>query len=630
MIYRPVRRGDTLAASCHGSSGGPYEVRATLSASGPYKVVDCSCTCPVGSFCKHIVALLLAWSANPGAFEPRPSLDDLLAGKDRDGLIAIIRKMVDLEPAFEAVIEKITPVATPSITLAQPGDAAKVTAPLDQIRRTLNAAMDAGYSDEGDGGWYEDRWDYGEPRSALDAFLEDGDEVGDADTVFTETVATAVQYEEVGRIADAVGVYIAVAATGMARIDEYETDAVFQAIRQSGCGLLRCLICQAGLPAGDRLTEPQRTELLETLYQVWCFVGHGHWGQAGDRADDELIEALTQGVVTSLADPTDPVVAALSDADRRALDGRWREDAVDGSLADWQRRSAIGFGVTMHGPEGLSESELLDLTTRAELWWDQALYLLFLGRIDEATKLAARKLLDPHSALNFANILAGTGPDGPERAIRFVDERLWEVEGKQPFADAGYLNWLAGAYTQNGKVEEAIATRLRLFKMAPDIPTFRNLEQLATSSGIDPARWAVMRADAMKTLAEKGNRGALVQIYLAEGNVRDAIALIDQPDRPGSELWSMGSAIWRDEVAKAAEKDFPDDAIRIYRQTVDRLISYRQRPNYTEAGRYLTAIKRVYETHGRAAEWKRLISELREEHRRLRALQEELDAAGLK
>jgi uncharacterized Zn finger protein len=69
MIYRPIRRGNTLAASCHGSSGGPYEVRATLSATERKKVVASSCTCPIGLACKHIVALLLTWSGSPGAFE---------------------------------------------------------------------------------------------------------------------------------------------------------------------------------------------------------------------------------------------------------------------------------------------------------------------------------------------------------------------------------------------------------------------------------------------------------------------------------------------------------------------------------------------------------------------------------
>jgi tetratricopeptide (TPR) repeat protein len=629
MIYRPVRRGDTLSASCHGSSGGPYEVRATLAASGPTKVVEASCTCPVGAFCKHMVALLLTWSANPGAFEPHPSLDEILAGKERDDLIAIIRKLVALEPAFETVIEKVTPVVAPGITPARPGDAAKVTAPIDQIRRTLNAAMDAGYDDEGEGGWYDD-WGYGDPRSALDAFLDEGEAVGDPDTVFAETMATANQYEEAGRIADAVGVYSAVAATGMERIDDYESDDVFQAIRSAGCGLGRCLRHQAELPADDRLPEMLRAELLETLYQIWCFIGHGHWGQEGDVAPDDLIEALNRGVIGIVPDPTDPVIAVLSETDRQALDRRWREDAANGALADWQRRSAIGFGVSLHNPTGLSESELLDFTARAELWWDQALYLLHLGRIDEATKLAARRLLDPHSALNFANILAGRQPDGPARAIKFVDERLWETEGKQPFADAGYLNWLAAAYAQNGKPEEAMDARLRLFKIAPDFPTFQALAHQAAEAGIDPARWETMRAGALKTLAEKGNRAAVLQIHLAEGNVKEALALLDAPQgSSGPVYWGYGID-YRVQVAEAAEADYPDDAIRIYRSYVDRLILNRGRDNYQQAAQHLVAIRRVLETHGRSEEWKTLIRDLREEHRRLRALLEELDAAGLK
>src|SRR3954449_6898218 len=65
MIFRTARRGDTLAASCRGSSGGPYEVRLTLSAGDPVKIIDWSCTCPLGIFCKHLVALSLTWIESP-------------------------------------------------------------------------------------------------------------------------------------------------------------------------------------------------------------------------------------------------------------------------------------------------------------------------------------------------------------------------------------------------------------------------------------------------------------------------------------------------------------------------------------------------------------------------------------
>lgn len=624
MIYRPIRRGNVLSASCRGSSGGPYEVRATLASEGREKVVGSSCTCPVGIACKHIVALLLTWSDNPAAFAERPPVDELLAGKERDDLVAIIRKLVELEPALEAAIEKINPAAPASIPPAKPGEAATVSAPIEQIQRRLEEALEAGYPEERDG-WYDDEWGYDEPRSALDAFLEEEVQAGDIDTVVAESVETADRYETAGRIADAAAIFRVVALTCMDRFGEYESDPVFQAIQASGRGLLRCLKRQSDLPDGDRLAARHRAELLDALYEVWIFNGHGHWGHEGDTADDELIAALTQGVATMIPDPTDLVVAALSDEDRRALEQRWRADAQSGQGEEWRRRTAISFGVTLTGGDGFAPPELLEILTQAGLWWDLALLLLALGRHDDAIKLAARRLLDPQSALNFANILAGSGPDGPARAIRFIDERLWEVEGKQPYADAGYLTWLADAYAANGRTEEAIATRVRLFKLSPDLPRFRALEQVATTAGVDPERWATLRAEAMTTLAQKGNRASLVQIHLDAGDVRAALALVE--DMSGS--WGYGLDHYRDQVALAAEAEFPDNAIRIYRQHADRLIGYRGRDAYAQAAQYLLSARRVYQATGRDDEWARLIRDLREEHKKLRALQDEFNLAGL-
>ena len=61
----------------------------------------------------------------------------------------------------------------------------------------------------------------------------------------------------------------------------------------------------------------------------------------------------------------------------------------------------------------------------------------------------------------------------------------------------------------------------------------------------------------------------------------------------------------------------------------DRAIERRQRPYYQDAAQYLARVKTLMETNGQAEEWTLLIAELRDQHRRLRALREELDALGL-
>ncbi len=74
-LFGRLRRGPAIAAGCHGSSGGPHRVTATLAATGDGEKrpkanpVGYACSCPRGGFCKHVVALLLDWIADPAAFE---------------------------------------------------------------------------------------------------------------------------------------------------------------------------------------------------------------------------------------------------------------------------------------------------------------------------------------------------------------------------------------------------------------------------------------------------------------------------------------------------------------------------------------------------------------------------------
>ncbi|MBC7336147.1 MAG: SWIM zinc finger family protein, partial [Clostridia bacterium] len=71
-----------------------------------------SCTCPRGGFCKHIVALLLAYIHEPETFREVPPLEALLAALTREDLEALIANMVQREPSLLALVERA--VALPS------------------------------------------------------------------------------------------------------------------------------------------------------------------------------------------------------------------------------------------------------------------------------------------------------------------------------------------------------------------------------------------------------------------------------------------------------------------------------------------------------------------------------------
>ena len=103
-VFDIRRVGDVLRGQCLGSSYTPYRVSVQL---GPGGVAATHCTCPYdwGGICKHIVALLLTWVHNPDEFQPLAPLDERLAGKSKEELIALIQEMLKREPDLERLLD---------------------------------------------------------------------------------------------------------------------------------------------------------------------------------------------------------------------------------------------------------------------------------------------------------------------------------------------------------------------------------------------------------------------------------------------------------------------------------------------------------------------------------------------
>jgi uncharacterized Zn finger protein len=103
-ILEPVRQGMELRASCEGSEYEPYQASVTLTDNG---IATTSCTCPYdwGSLCKHLVALLLTYIHQPQAFRVMTPVEEMLAERSKEELIALIGEMVKREPELTSVVE---------------------------------------------------------------------------------------------------------------------------------------------------------------------------------------------------------------------------------------------------------------------------------------------------------------------------------------------------------------------------------------------------------------------------------------------------------------------------------------------------------------------------------------------
>lgn len=122
------------------------------------------------------------------------------------------------------------------------------------------------------------------------------------------------------------------------------------------------------------------------------------------------------------------------------------------------------------------------------------------------------------------------------------------------------------------------------------------------------------------------NYALLTEIHLLEGDVGQALATLKQI-RTGLWVWGTGELTLR--VAQSAERTHTRDAIRLYSEIIQRLIKQQGRSNYIDAATHLRRIHDMYERMGEQSEWRQLIANLRTEHKRLPALQQELTKAGL-
>ena len=93
-VFDTVRIGSALYARVLGSSAKPYEVRVSISE------MHTECTCPVGSMCKHGVALLLKWVHEPSSFIDGDKFLKSLEKISKSEIIGIIEKIIKQNPSL--------------------------------------------------------------------------------------------------------------------------------------------------------------------------------------------------------------------------------------------------------------------------------------------------------------------------------------------------------------------------------------------------------------------------------------------------------------------------------------------------------------------------------------------------
>jgi uncharacterized Zn finger protein len=391
------------------------------------------------------------------------------------------------------------------------------------------------------------------------------------------------RYEAQDRYRDAAALYETVADEAIMFYDEMEDEEgdLLDLIDNATGGLGRCAL--------QLDSDLDRIAVHRTLYELYCWDAAGGGGGPG-----ELIEDL--------------MLATTRAADRRQV-ADWVAETLAGdeSWLDESTRLILGGLWLTVVQEDVSDQEFLALCRRTGRVDRLVGRLLALDRVDEAA--AAMADAPVYMLLPGANQLVSAGRG--RLAEEIVRQRMKEDDAVELQA------WLKLRVEARGDVYEAADLAKGIFGSWPTMMAYEDLVRLANEVG----NWEDLRPQFLEELAKEGLHALVIQIHLWENDPEAAVAALDAAGEDLTGAFGELAGL----VAMAVEDSYPEGALSIYLQLVDAAIAKRRREDYQRAAEYLVQVRELQDPD----EWQTYIADLRTRYRRLSALQDELNRAGL-
>ena len=329
---------------------------------------------------------------------------------------------------------------------------------------------------------------------------------------------------------------------------------------------------------------------------------------------DTLLEAeladIMMGGVEFAAGAWDAILSNATAEEWVHLEGHLRQIIPQSN--GWQREMLVGMLEAW--PKRKGRNNEADEIIREMGTESQKMFLLVReGKQKEAAAMAKQHFtMQPGTIVRLAKDMADRG--AAEFAIALLTELLQDSQT----AHSLYREWLAKQRLAEGDLEAALKWQYEVVLHHPTVKEYQILCEL----GEKLKSWEKVRTRLLNALEDKKAWDALLQIALHEGQVDRALELLPRVPYHG---WRD----YREEVAKAAEKERPRDAVVLYREMAENAIRHKQRSSYRQAAKYLSRMKALYNRLGKPGEWEKYIALLRKEYARYPALQDELNKARL-
>jgi uncharacterized Zn finger protein len=566
VIYNAIRQGNVLTAFCEGSSAPAYRLRVELDQAG---VRSASCTCPYdwGGLCKHLVALLLTYIHQPETFTERGSLADLLAGLERDDLVALIEKLAFRDPDLYDWLETtVTELGTKKTAASQEVHADRASK--TEKRQTM--VSEQAY-----------RRQVKNILRSLDGLSSSQAYWGVSGMVeqLEEVRHSAIQFLDAGDPQGAITILLVLLQEVA---DEYE-------IFDDSDGELGDFLDSLGLPLAEAILSvemdaDERSKLEGKVEQIW-----GYLSDYGIDGLEVAAAALKHGWTN--------IKSSLDEEEGWQEEDLDEDDDWDGYIID----ELLTARLNVLECQGRTD-EYLDLCLHSGEYLRYVVKLLELNRIDEAIPVAMDRLENAEDALLIAQRLRDL--DHIQDALR-VAERGFSLGGHK--YDLGC--WLGSIQEAQGNVDQAILAYRAAFNELPSVELYQTLKRLSV------LEWETIQPQLMDILRSSANTHVLADVYLLEEKWDAAIRLADQS------AWDYRLV---QKVAEAIIAHRPDWVIQASRKQAESLIERTQSKYYPHAARWLALMKRAYIQKGKLAEWEAYLSSLKGTYARRPALQAEL------
>jgi hypothetical protein len=598
--------GLTLKAHCQGTAPEPYRVGVTLDKNG---LAAGACSCPVGAggHCKHVAALLLTWIAVPEEFIAREPLDRALAGLTKDQLVDLLLRLARRSPEVEALLELSLPAPAPASDMASEAVAAEAGHMVDTGAIQREVARTLRQSEPGMASTDESRMRIRRFLDRADAAVDQG-AVADAAAIYQTVMETIVEFRDaLGNGDEFDDGYDGEYEDDFERdrYDDYDEDEVDPALLEmtgecvDQCveGLRRCL--------GASDDHERRAHILDALFALYQSESRNSASPLGNGVPSVILEHATPAERHH--------VAALARQAMSTLGAHQYDDGVGEWGVGGTRRRLARFWLDLER-DTLDEDGYLAFCRETGLTRELVERLLDLGQVEEAAAEASQ--VEDSRLLPLAGSFTQRGQGDVFAAV--VRERA-RTSGQ----DFQFLRWLQQNAQEAGRPQVALDYAKTLFWRRPTREGYQELRELARPL----EQWDELRRETLAKLEEQRQYTLLTQIHLLEPDVDQALRTVEQ--LKGNVWGAYGEGDLHIQVARAAEPTHPDAAIGLYRAAANGLISQQGRANYAIAAQHLARVRALFRQQGRGAEWQTLIAGLREQHKRLRALQDEMKQAAL-